>query len=57
MTYRLGNIDDRGVLVVGDHYHDIELASAGAIAADPMMAVENPAALHELSMQVADRAP
>ncbi len=54
MAFRLGSIDGRAVLVVGDHVYDVEKASGGEIEADPLAAVAAHRALGELSAEIAD---
>ncbi len=51
MPFRLGSIDNRAVLVVGEQLYDVEQASHGSIGADPLAAV---AAHNELG-SLADR--
>lgn len=57
MSFRLANVDDRAVLVAGDHYHDVAAATGGAIGPDPMVAVAHTAALHELDARLGDLEP
>ncbi|GJM39617.1 MAG: hypothetical protein DHS20C19_29840 [Acidimicrobiales bacterium] len=49
MGYRLATVDDRAVLVAGDHYHDVESLSGGAVPSDPMQAIGAGGLLHELA--------
>lgn len=39
MGYRLANVDNRAVLVEGDHYYDVEALSGGSVSSDPMVAL------------------
>ena len=36
MSFVLGNIDNRAVLVAGDFYFDVEAMSNGMLSSDPM---------------------
>ena len=49
MGYRFANVDNRAVLVVGDDYYDIHQISNGALASDPMLALEMSEELKQLS--------
>jgi 2,4-diketo-3-deoxy-L-fuconate hydrolase len=55
MTFQLANINNRSALVEGDSYHDIATASNGALGSDPMEAIANAAALHDLAATLDDR--
>jgi 2-keto-4-pentenoate hydratase/2-oxohepta-3-ene-1,7-dioic acid hydratase in catechol pathway len=57
MGFRLATVKDRAVLVDGDHYHDVEQASAGTVGPDPMVAVAAAADLHDVADRLGDRAP
>lgn len=52
MGFRLGNVDGRAVLVDGDHYHDVETASDGALGPDPMGVLMQPSELAELTSRL-----
>lgn len=53
MTFRLGSIDGRAVLVVGDGVFDVEQASGSAIGADPLAAIAAHQQLSALSATIA----
>lgn len=57
MGFRLATIDDRAVLVEDGSYHDLEALSDGRIGPDPMDAVSEGAALHELAADLASATP
>lgn len=52
MGFRLANVDGRAVLVVGEHVHDVERASGGAVSADAVGALSQPAELHRLAARL-----
>ena len=54
MSFRLGNIDGRAVLVDGLGYHDVASLTNGEIGPDPMDAVANGARLAELAASLPD---
>ncbi|MEZ5376016.1 MAG: fumarylacetoacetate hydrolase family protein [Acidimicrobiales bacterium] len=49
MSFRLATIDGRAALVAGDHYHDLESVSGGALGPDPMAALARPDLLSSLT--------
>ena len=49
MAFRLANVGGRAALVLGDHYHDLQTASGGELAPDPMAALRSPEQLHALT--------
>lgn len=53
MPFRLGSIDHRAVLIVGEHVYDVEQASHGAIGSDPLVAVAAHGQLGALSERLA----
>ncbi len=55
MAYTLANIEGRAALVAGDHYHDLEALSKGALGSDPMAALTAVDQLSTLSAQLADQ--
>jgi 2-keto-4-pentenoate hydratase/2-oxohepta-3-ene-1,7-dioic acid hydratase in catechol pathway len=55
MGFRLATIDDRAVLVDGEHWHDLAAASGGELSADPMMAIRRHAELHEIATGLSER--
>jgi 2,4-didehydro-3-deoxy-L-rhamnonate hydrolase len=57
MTFRLANVDGRSALVDGDHYFDLETASAGALPSDPMRALAHGTELAALAATLAGRTP
>ena len=57
MGFRLANVDDRAVLVDGDHYYDVETLSGGAVGCDPMAAIGAVGQLHDLAAGLADATP
>ncbi|MEM9562576.1 MAG: fumarylacetoacetate hydrolase family protein [Actinomycetota bacterium] len=57
MGFRLANIDGRAALVDGDHYHDLETASDGALGQDPMAALGAGAQLAALAEGLGERTP
>ena len=57
MPFTLANVSGRAVLVSGDHYHDLEQASGGAMSSDPMEAIARHAELHGVAAGLGDRAP
>jgi 2-keto-4-pentenoate hydratase/2-oxohepta-3-ene-1,7-dioic acid hydratase in catechol pathway len=57
MPFKLVNVGGRAALVHDDHYHDLETASDGALAADPMEALREPGILAECSATLVDRSP
>lgn len=48
MTFTLANVAGRAALVAGDHYHDLETTSGGALGPDPMAAVAAFRQLHDV---------
>lgn len=52
MGFRLANVDGRAVLVVGELVHDVERASGGAVSADAVSALSQPAELHRLGARL-----
>lgn len=57
MGFRLANVNDRAVLVDGDHYYDIHEISGGTLSADLMVALAEPAQLAALSASLSDHDP
>lgn len=57
MGFRLANVDGRAVLVIGDHYHDLEAASGGELGPGPMAALTYPDRLAALTAALADADP
>ena len=57
MTFRLANIDNRSALVEGDTYFDIATISEQAIGPDPMDAIAEVRALHELASRLGEFGP
>ena len=57
MTFILGNINDRSVLVLDDFYFDVQAVSNGALSSDPMDALANCDLLHRLSGLLKDATP
>ncbi len=49
MTFRLANVSGRAALVDGDHYHDLEAVSGGALGPDPMAAIAAFTQLHAIA--------
>lgn len=49
MGFRLANVDGRAALVDGEHYFDVGEVSGGAIPADPLAVLGNPAELGALA--------
>ena len=52
MAFILGNINNRAVLIQGDHYFDTEGASKGTVSSNPMHAIAQLPELHALSAQL-----
>lgn len=57
MGFRLANVSDRGVLVVGDSYYDIAELSGGEIGSDPMQALVNVDRLSDLAREARSATP
>lgn len=57
MTFRLANVSGRAALVEGDHVHDLETVSGGAIGPDPMAAIAAFDRLHDIAAGLGDHAP
>ena len=57
MSFILGNIGDRAVLVEGDSYFDVETLSKGVLSSDPMQSISSFASLHLLSDSLKDSVP
>jgi 2,4-diketo-3-deoxy-L-fuconate hydrolase len=57
MGFRLANVAGRASLVHGDHYYDIETASAGSLPSDSMAALAQAVALSTLGFVIAEREP
>lgn len=57
MTFRLANIDNRAALVEGDNYFDVATISEQAIGPDPMGAIAETSALHELAGRLSEFEP
>lgn len=57
MGFRFANVDNRAVLVTGDHYHDVESLSDGAIPSDPIQAIGAADRLHELAAKLDANTP
>jgi len=57
MGFRLGNVEGRAVLVVGEEYFDVEKASSGVLPSDPMLALEHAPALAELARNLDGNKP
>jgi len=55
--FRLGNVDDRAVLVDGDRFFDLAVLSGRDELADPMAAVREHASLHRLAEGLASASP
>jgi len=51
MTFRLATVGGRAALVTGDHYHDLEAATGGAVGPDPMAAIAAHARLHAVQLE------
>lgn len=49
MAFRLATVNDRAVLLANDGVYDIERHSKGRLSSDPMDAIANHAALHEVA--------
>lgn len=52
MAFTLANVDGRAALVRGGEWFDVERASDGAISADPMLALVEAEALHQLDARL-----
>ncbi len=52
MSFRLGNVDGRAVLVRGDHYVDVEVASSGQLGADVRQLLAETEVLAALDAQI-----
>lgn len=52
MAFTLANVDGRAALVRGGEWFDVERASDGAISADPMLALVDAEALHQLNARL-----
>jgi 2-keto-4-pentenoate hydratase/2-oxohepta-3-ene-1,7-dioic acid hydratase in catechol pathway len=57
MGFRLANIDGRAVLVDGTSYYDIAELTGNALGPDPMDAIADVPALHELADRLGDTEP
>ena len=57
MAFRLANVADRAVLIDGEHFHDLEQASGGALGTDPMAALGHPSTLAEVQASLVGREP
>ena len=58
MTFRFANIAGRSALVDDDgRWYDAERVTSGAVAADPMLALADPAALHAGAAVLAGETP
>ncbi len=57
MGFRLATIDDRAVLIDGDHWHDLAAASRGQLSGDPMEAIRRHVELHEFAAELGGRQP
>ena len=57
MGFRLANVDDRAVLVDGDHYFDVEALSGGSVPSDPMLALGAPDRLANLAAGLGAASP
>lgn len=57
MGFRLANVDDRAVLVDGEHVYDVERTSGGQVPPDAIGALMMPAALHELASRLGGAEP
>lgn len=52
MAFTLANVDGRAALVRSGEWFDVERASEGAISADPMLALADAEALHQLDARL-----
>jgi 2,4-diketo-3-deoxy-L-fuconate hydrolase len=57
MGFRLANVDGRAVLVDGNDYYDVAENAEDSLPADPMQAISNTAALHELGTRLSTIEP
>lgn len=57
MGFRLATVDDRAVLVDDDSYYDVAAVSGGDLGPDPMDAIGDVAALHDLSGRLSQLEP
>lgn len=56
MSFRLGTVDDRAVLIVDERVYDVATASAGAIGPDPLSAIAAHGQLGSLAANAPDDA-
>ena len=57
MPFTFANVDDRACLVHGDNFYDVNRISHGSIESDPMAALTDIDALHELGGTLANNEP
>ncbi len=57
MAFTLANVGGRAALVQGGDWFDVERASGGAISADPMLALGEAEALHQLDGRLSELTP
>ncbi|MFT5441071.1 MAG: 2,4-diketo-3-deoxy-L-fuconate hydrolase, partial [Myxococcota bacterium] len=57
MGFRLANVNGRAALVSGEHYFDLEKVSGGKLGSDPMLALNEPEQLSELSSGLPQQEP
>ena len=50
MAFRLANLDGRAVLIDGENWHDLAVASNGSFSGDPMEAIHRHAELHAIQL-------
>ena len=54
MSFSLANVNGRASLVGGDYFFDLSRLSGGAVSSDPMQAITEVDALHELADNLSD---
>lgn len=57
MSFRLANVTGRTSLVAGEDYYDAHAVSGGYVSDNPMLAIADPAALHDLDATLEACAP